>query len=824
MFRATRLVADLNTALRSLCRRPTHSALVVTLMVLGVGGTTAIYSLMHSILVEPLGFEAEDRLVHLDERAPEWNLESVSIDPADFLAWREGSRHFEAMALYRDREFNLTPGDGEPERLLGGQVSHDFLDVLGLAPVVGRSFRAEEDVPDGPAVVMLGHELWRSRFGGTSEVLGTTVRLDAVAHEIVGVLPPGLHLPEETQLLVPAAPDPDRPGSYSYDAIGRLRTGVSVQQAAADLDAALADLKEAYPYKQATSAVVQPLREYLVGDSRRAVETLMVATLLVLLVACANVASLMLAGGEARRREIGVRRALGAGRWDVVRQLLVESLSLALLGAGVGVGVAWAGLALVSRFGVETLPFWVELALQPTATALSVTACVGVMALFGLLAAVHSSGTPPRETLRSQDARGGGDPRRHRALSALVTGEMALAQLLLVGAALVLLSQLRMLDNDPGFRVEGVQSFHVALPESTYGDAADRMIFYQRLRERAASLPGNTTALIDLPPLQGHNGGFFGAEGGIERDEDTPRPVVLVRWASADYFSVVDIPLVAGRTFREPGLLELPELDDDGELVDPEAGYAPYEVVVNETFAHTFFGDRDPVGRRIRTDGHWMTIAGVSRDVRHYGLDQEVRPGVYLPLGAPVWSRVPSRLAVVAASDGAGAAALETFARSARLVVADIDPELPVFDVTSFSGELGRSTALRRLTSWLLGLFAATALALAAFGTFAVLSFVVGQRRHELGVRMALGASRVSLLRHVLGRGLSLAVLGSALGLGAALAFGGLLSTLLYGVEARDPTVMVGVSLLLLGVATLANAVPAFRASRLDPMKVLRSS
>ena len=798
------MIGSFRLAARRLLQQPSHSLLVVGMLALGIAGNTVIFSLVHALLIEPLAFDEPEQLVYLDVEAPKWGLERVSIAYSDFHAWRESNRTFDSMALSKGRAFNVVVGD-DAERLQGAYVTHDMTQVLRVQPRLGRMFSADEDRPGAAKVAVISHGLWHRLFAGSPNALGQSLDLDGERHEIVGVLPRGVAYPEDAELWVPIAGNAEEDfGSYRFEGIGRLNPDAGVEQARTDLDAALAPLKEKYPFKNDTSAVVVPLRDEYVQNSRSIAWGLQAAVLLVLLVACANVAGLLLARGSSRAREIGVRMALGAERKRVVGQLLAESFLLASAGAVVGVFLGYRGLAALGTWISDSLPFWVRFEPNAEAMILCVTVSMATVLVFGLVPAWQTTRIDLQSTLRSSVTRVGQSRGRRRLLDGLVAAEVALAQLLLVGAGLVALSQARLLAVDPGFHAERVLAFSLSLPNQSYPEDSDVVGFFDQLQEQLAAIPGVRSASIsDHPPLHGHDGNFFEIEG-QPRDPDAQRPVTLVRLATDEYPDTVGLPLLKGRFVRRGGLGE----------------DAPKEVVVNESFAGEFFGGRDPVGLRIRFDGGpeseepWLTVVGLARDVRHYGLAEDPRPGVYLPQGffarrhmVPVLHTEVEPLSILP---------------QVRDIVRRLDPQIAVFQVTTLEQELYESLTLQRLTARLFGLFALVALLLAAAGAYATLSYAVHQQRRDLGVRLALGARPDQVLRGVLARGLIPVALGAVLGLIAAGAAGRVLSSLLHGVDAHDPRVFAGVAAILGLVAVVANTLPALRASRVDPMHVLR--
>ncbi|MCG8459605.1 MAG: ABC transporter permease, partial [Holophagales bacterium] len=756
--------------------------------------------------------------VILDEQAPRWGLDRTGVCYTDFHYWREGNHSFESMALVKSRSFNLVVDGGEPdgggaagearaERIDGARVTHDLMDVLGIGPQRGRMFDAGEDRDGGAPVALIGHSLWQRLFAGSPDAIGRTLRLDGVAHEVVGILPEGLAYPENAELWLPIGGDAEADyGSYRFQGVARLSPGVGLEQAKEDLDALMVPLTERWPFKTGTSSVVVPLREEFLGDSRSVAWGLQAAVLLVLLVACANAGSLMLARGAGRSREIAVRMALGGDRRRIARQLLAEGLMLAAVGGALGVVLGHQGLRALGAYAAEQLPFWVSFEPNPWALAFCLAVSLGTVLVFGLVPAWQSTGVDVQGALRSSETRTGSSRESRRFLTLLVAAEMALAQALLVGAGLVALSQMRLLEVDPGFASENRLAFQISLPEADYAEIATADAFFDRLRQRLAALPGVRSATVsDHPPLFGHDGYFMEVEGneirGTDRDGEAQQPVALARQVTEGYVETLGIELLAGRFVH---------------AVSP-GGEPPRELVVNETFARSYWGHTDVVGKRARfrgEDSPWHEVVGLAKDTRHYGLDQPMRPGVYQP-----WGTLERRTAVAVLHTEVPPLGLMP---EVREVVRQLDASLPLYRITTLEQELRSSIVLRRLTSWLFGLFAAVALVLAAGGTYGVLSYIVQQHRRDLGVHLALGATPSRLWREVLARGLTPVILGSMAGMAGALAAAQVISSLLYGVDPREPGVYLAVAALLASIAFAATSLPALRAARLDPMAVLR--
>lgn len=792
---------DLRYALRTLTQQPLVSLLVVGMLGLGIAGNAVIFSLLDGMLLRPLPFDDSGRLVYLDETAPKWGLERVSITFPDFHAWREQNRTFASMAAIQTTNFNLATGD-RPERARGALVTFEMPEVLRLEPVLGRFFTAEEDRPGAPDLAVVGHDLWQRQFGGRKDVLGSVLRLDGVPYTVIGVLPPEGRFPNDVELWTALRADPNEPSSYYLKAAGRLDPDVTLTEALVDLETIQRRRIDAEEASEAVMPVLGPLRDQFVDDTKPYLWALMASVIFVLAIACANVACVMLARGTSRARELGIRAALGAGRFRLVRQMLTESLVLALAGGVFGSLLAvWGYRALVASQG-DRLQFWAMPQLDARVIAFGAAVCVGTALLFGLVPALRTSRDAVFGVLGSASRGPATHGGQRRSLQALIVVEMALALVLLVGASLLVRSFVALRHVDPGFRTDNVLTFYLSLPESQYEEEAV-LGFYSGLRDKLAALPGVTAAsAVSLPPFGGHSGYFFEAETPTRpEDPDGKTPVVLVRVAMPGYFDAMGVTLLGGRTFTE-------------EDVDTENGRV---LVVNESFAGHFWPGAQAIGQHVRfrgSDGPWMTVVGVNRDVLHYGLDRPMRPGAYVPL-----AQAPQRMMAMVLHAAVDAGSL---VEPARAAVAELDPQLPLFRVATMEEQLERSLKTRAMMGWLVALFAAVALVLAAGGIYGVVSYAVGRRTREIGIRMALGARAAEVRRLVLGQGARLAVSGVALGIVLALLLARGMTSVLYGVSATDPWTLAAVASALVAIAILANLVPAARASRIAPMSALR--
>ncbi|HUP24480.1 MAG TPA: ABC transporter permease [Thermoanaerobaculia bacterium] len=796
---------DFRHAFRGFSRQPGTTVLVVAMLALGVAATTAVFALFNGIFLRPLPFPDSGRLVYLNETAPKWNLEFVGINYPDFVVWRDQTTTFESMATLQGASFNLSAGE-RTERIQGAVVTHDLLAVLGVEPALGRAFTVEEDSPGGPAVAMLGYTLWQDWFAGDSSIVGSTIRLDSKPHVVVGVLPAGLRFPTAASLWLPLRGDPAQPyQSYGGDGIGRLRPSVTLDEARADLLRAQETVWADHDQERTVSPLLLPLRDRAVSDYRRLTLVLAAGVCVVLLIACANVASITLARTIARRGEIGLRLALGVTGRRLARQLFTESLLLSVAGGALGVLLGAGATRWVATHAGEQLPVWARFDFDARVAVFAIAVSALTTVLFGWAPVVQARRCDLRSSL---DARGraGGQGAGVGTLDALVVAEIALASLLLVGGGLVLRGLERLRNVDPGWVAEGVLSFRLSLPAAKYQGADATLAFYEQLLEQLQALPGvDSAGAVTCPPLGCHLGHFFEAEGAAPPPPEAPNPVVLRRVATPGYLETLRIPLVAGRTFD----------------VTDRAG-SRRVVVVNESFVRQFFEEgTDPVGRRVRyqergTDDQesWLEVIGVTQDIQHYGLDRPMIAATYEPLA----QAAVSSLAVMLRTAGSPTDLLEP----ARRIVRELDPELPLYEVGALSDALARSLALRRLHSWLVSLFAAIALVLAAGGTYGVISYGVTQRRREIGIRSALGASRGRVLGELVGHGLRPVVAGMLVGFVGAALLGRTLSASLFGIDAADPLTFVVVAALLLSAGLIAAAIPARRAVSLDPSVTLR--
>ena len=802
-------IADLRFAFRSFGRQPGATALIVLTLTLGVAANTAVFAIVDGLFLRPFPFPEPGRLVYLNERAPTWNLEFTGINYPDFHTWRERASTFESMALWAETSVNLADASGA-ERVQGLAVTYDFPKTLGIRPVLGRSFTKEEDGPTPSRVVVLGYGLWQTRFAGSRDVVGQPLRINSRPYTIIGVLPREADFPGRAQFWVPLNGDPNQRGeSYGYDGIGRLKPGVTVEQARSDLLRAHAPIWTARDSARVVSPRLDGLREQFGSNFRAMGKALGAGALLVLLIACANVAGAMLARSIFRRREIAIRLALGASAKRVGRQLITESLALAIVAGLAGTLIGRWLVRLLVTFGSDQLPPWVQLQFGVRTIVFAVLVIVATALVFGLAPALQARRADVTGSLvgGAGTRASVGIPQR-RMLDALVVIEIALALVLLAGSGLLVRAYGTLRNMDPGFRPDGVMTFQLALPQAKYPSAVAQRRFYATLTDRLTATPGVQSAgVVTCLPFGCHWGMFLRAEGAAPPARNSSNPVVLARYASAHYFEAMGIRLVHGRFFT-----------------DAEGGpTGPHPVVINEQLAKQLWPNvADPVGKRMIWNGDtvstdWMTVVGVVRDVRHYGLVKPMIGGLYRSAFEADTSQSLESLGIAVRSATGEAAVLA----AARAIVRELDPELPLIDVRSAQAAVNRSFADRRTIAFVFAAFGGIALALALGGIYAVLSYVVGRRRQEIGIRMALGAQRSQVIGLVVRQGLRLVAIGVVLGLPVSLLALREISSLLVGVSARDPLTYAAAIFLLAATAALSALVPARRAAGVDPKTAL---
>ncbi|MGH9835268.1 MAG: ABC transporter permease [Blastocatellia bacterium] len=801
---------DLRFGVRMLLKHKGFTLIAVLTLSLGIGANTAIFSIVNAVLLRPLPFAEPERLVWFGGWLGADKEQGVT--PADFLDYREQCRSFTQIAasVSDGIAMNLS-GDGEPERIKGGYVTANYLDVFGVKPTLGRTFVAEEglegvNMEGGDRVVVLSRSLWQRRFGADPAIINQTITLDKRNVTVIGVMPPQFQHPPGVEIWLPfrfpASPQSAfRSREFPFlRPVARLKPGVTRAQAQAEVETIARRLQSLYPKTNANKSLyLMPLQERLVGNIRLTLLTLLGAVGCVLLIACANVANLLLARAATRQKEIAVRSALGASRGRVVRQLLTESLALALLGACGGALLAKWGVRLLVALSSDYLPRADEVRINATVFAFTLAVALLTGLLFGLAPALQSSRLNLTEALKEGGRGAGSGTRRHRMLNLLVVGEVALAMVLLIGAGLLVNSFVRLQQVNPGFDEKNLLTARIDIP-NPYAQPEKKAQFFEQLQQSVAALPGvEAVGLITELPLAGQSADRpFRIEG---RPEPLPgqSPHADIRAVNHDYFRAMRIPLLKGRYFTEA------EVRDTAKVV-----------LISEELARLYFAGEDAVGQRLfrGTFGKapYEEIIGVVGDIRHRGLDSGLRQTIYSPyLGLGF-----TNLVIRTANDPVSLAA------ALRREVAAIDPNQPVANIKTMERWVSESVAQPRFRTLLLGLFSAMALLLSMVGVYGVMSYAVSQRTHELGIRMALGARAGDVLRLVIRQGMKLALAGVAIGLGAAFALTRLIKDLLFGVRATDPMTFAAIALLLAGVALLACYLPARRATKVDPMIALR--
>jgi len=814
---------DLRYGARMLWKSPVVTLVAVAALALGIGANTAIFSVVNTVLLRPLPFAEADRLVMVWDTHPfalKLGYDYIPSSNGTFADFRQQSESFEQMAALDTWTVNLT-GRNEPERIEGTQVSSSLFPLLRARPLLGRAFTPEEEKPGAARVVVMSHGLWQRRFGGDANILGQTVTLDGEKYEVVGVMPPDFTFPQNSGLpaFFPFAQKTDlwtpwvlteeqrqNRGSHHIAVIGRLKPGRTLQQAQAELGTIASRLEQQYPDDLKDFGVsVMPLHEQVIGKSRVAILVLLCVVAFVLLIACANVANLLLARAAARQKEVAIRTALGASRGRVIRQLLTESVLLSFIGGALGVLLAMWGVDLLIALSPGDIPRTGEIGID--ARVLGFTFGVSLLTglVFGLAPALQASKQDLHEALKEGGRGGTTGPRRARVRSILIVFEVALALVLLVGAGLLVRSFFKLRNVSPGFDPENVLTLNVPLPGTRYKDGAQASAFYQRLIERLKALPGVEAvgAVSQLPLTGAEEIDGFDIEGRPGPASGADVQTADFRVVSTDYFRAMKIPLVSGRYFTEQ-----------------DTAGAPGVIIIDETLARRFFPNEDPLGKRINEGGSpnrlgFLTIVGVVAGIKHSSLDAEPKPAMYVSYLQSHW--LDMTLTVRAGGGGA-----ENLAAAVRREVWALDKDQPVAGVQTLESLFAKAVAPQRFQMMLVGLFAAVALLLSVVGIYGVMAYAVTQRTHEIGIRMALGAQRGDVFKLLMSQGMAQALIGVAIGLAGAFALTRLMSSLLFGVSATDPLTFAGVSLLLSSVALLACYVPARRATKVDPMVALR--
>jgi putative ABC transport system permease protein len=803
---------DFRYGARTLAKNPVFTAVALLTLALGIGANSAIFSVVNTVLLRPLPYKDPGRLVMLWEDNTKQGFPRNSLSPANFIDYREQNHVFEGMAALTNRSFNLT-GAGEPERIDGLRVSANLLPILGAQAQLGRVFSPEEDQFGAGHVVILSNRLWQRRFGSDPAIVGKSITLNGEGHTVVGVMSPDFQfhgaIPgADDELWVPISFGPRESasrGRHYLNVIARLKPGVTFEQAQAEMSNIARQLQQQYPDPNAgIGSVVVPLHEQLVGDIRPALLVILGAVGFVLLIACANVANLLLARAAARQKEIATRVALGASQVRLVRQFLTESLLLSLTGGLVGLMLSLWGVSVLKSFIPENISQVKAITIDVKVLGFTLLVSLLTGIVFGLAPALQASKVNLNETLKEggRDSAAGSRGNRVRAL--LVVAEVAVSLVLLIGAGLLINSFLRLRQVDPGFRAENLLTMRVALPQSKYPDHARRAAFYTEMLRKVEAIPGVRSAAVTSPLPLIYNGDSMGVTLEGRAVPLGQEPDVVTRVVSPQYFRSMGIRLLRGR-----------------ELGDQDRADTSPVVVISETMARRYWPGEDPLGKRLApgsADSHddWITIVGVVNDVRQFELDAEPKPQMYLSYEQSESFMLRD---LVVKTD----VEPNSLAGVVRSTIWGIDKDQPVSNVATMEEVLSQSVERQRFSMLLLSVFAALALILAAVGIYGVMSYSVAQRTHEIGIRMALGAQTRDVLRLVVGQGLKLVLAGVAVGLLAAFALTRVMTSLLFNVSATDPVTYAAISLTLVGVALVACLVPSWRATKVDPLIALRS-
>jgi putative ABC transport system permease protein len=806
------LLQDIRFAARLLVRRPGFTAVAVLSLALGIGANAAIFSVVYAVLLRPLPYFQPDRLVRLYETAPQ--LDHTNVAPPTLRDWREQGNVFAGLASYVPIHPNLQ-GVTSTERIRATLASANLFSVLGAKPLLGRAFVAGEDQPGAPRVAVLGEDFWRSRFNSDASVLGKTITLDGDAYTVVGVMSARFRFPanEVNDVWAPQQINPQlvkQRSSHWLRVVARLRPGVQLATARSEMRQIADRLARQYPDQQRDRGVLAvPLRQDITGDIRPALLVLLGAAGLVLLIACANVANLLLARATDRRKEVAIRVALGARRSRLIRQLLTESILLALAGAVVGLALSYWGTATLLRLAGSSIPLISDVGFDPAVFTFLAVVAVLTGIVCGLVPALRATRVDLTSDLKEGVSNGSDGISRERLRSLLIVSETALALVLLVSAGLLMRAFLNLRDTNSGMVTENVLTMHIAASEQKY-DTSESILFYQPVLQRIRAIPGVRAAGLTsaLPLQESYNYGYLRIEGRTQTPGE--EPVAQQRIVSPGYFRALGIPVLRGRAFTER---------DAGAAYNsgfhPAAGTAPAVVLINHALAKQYFPNQNPIGQRIKLgDSLFAPIVGITGDVRESQLEVPSAPTLYLS-----FMQFPQHEMTLVVSTTVPPTSVVPAIRAA---IRSTDPAQPVYGVETMDHVVAESVSSNRFDFWLLGTFAAIALVLAAAGIYGVMSYVVTQRTREIGIRMALGAQATAVHRLLVREGMALVVGGLVLGALAALGVTRLLSSLLYGVSSTDPITFICVVGLLSIIAFVASYVPARRAAAVDPTISLR--
>ena len=800
------LLADLRYAARTLLKRPLFATVAVLTLALGIGANAAIFSVVNAVLLAKLPFEKPDELMMIWGNNAAANLYQQPASVPDYDDLKE-NQVFEQIAATRSQAFNLTGGD-EPERINGARVAVNLFSLLRAKPLMGRDFFEPDGVAGAEPVVLVSHALWQQRYGADINLIGRPLNVDGKSYTVIGVLPPGVYYPTpDVSLYIPLITQPNElaRGARFLRVIGRLKQGVSLSEARAEMNTIAGRAADQYPVTNSGYGIdLVPLHEQIVGRVRPALLVLLGAVGCVLLIACANVANLLLARAASRRTEFAIRAALGASRARLVRQLLTESVLLSLAGGAMGLLLAVWGVPTLMGISANSIPRGEEVGINLRVLGFTAVVSLATGIVFGIVPALRSSSKHTTDALR-EGRRGTTRSVLHqRLLSGLVISEVAIALVLLITAGLMISSFVSISRVSPGFNPKGVLALGIGL-SSKYPDIPKQASFYESLVAKVSTIPGVESAASSIRiPLIGFNASTsFTIQG--RPVQPGSEPTTDYRAVTGGYFKTMGIPLLKGRDFTERDNKDAPET-----------------VVINQMMAERFFSGEDPIGKRIQIfpdPARWREIVGVVGDVRLLGLDTEINPTIYVPMPQNPYPNALRNVFLVARTSGEPKSLIAGIRRELR----SLDGDVPISQVQTMEEIVSGSLSQRRLSMSLLVVFSGLAAVLAAVGIYGVMAYIVAQRTHEIGIRMAMGAQQGEVLRMILGDGAKLTLIGVGIGVGAAFALTRVLSSLLYGVSAADPVTFAGISLLLACVAMSASYLPARKAAKVDPMEALRN-
>jgi len=807
---------DVVYAVRNLRKSPGYAAVTVLTLALGIGANTAVFSVVNGVVLKPLSYPQPNRLVYITSQFPGLGFDQFWVSAPEFIEFRDRNQSFQEVGGYRSSAVNLGTTD-QPRRVNSALVTSELMPALGVSPLRGRIFTKEDTLPGVEDVAAISTELWRASFGGDESVIGRVIQIDGVPTRIVGIMPPGYDVHDQkVQVWLPLTIDPANPGNrggHFLYLVGRLKDGVTMPQARADAETMLEQWGKLNPGTHVPNPTdhrirLDMLQEDLVGGLRTPLLVLQGAVGFVLLIACANLANLLLARAESRQKEFAIRTALGAGRGRLLRQFLTEGVLLALAGGALGAGLGFAGLRAMLAANPNSLPRATEVVLDPAVLLFTAVVSVVTGALFGMAPLLHLSDQVVNISLKEAGQRTTAGSARARVRSSLVMAEVALAVVLVVGAGLLLRSFWNLLNVDAGFSRSRLVTFGLVLPGATYREPSSVVSFFGRLNAELARLPGvqASAAMTGLPPLRLVNANDTDFEGYTAPKEGPFENVDYYQTVTSGYLATMGVPMVEGRDFAPSDVTGAPV------------------VMVNETLAKTFYPKQSPIGRRLRPGFSdrtpWFTIVGVVRDVKQGGVDKKTGTELYFlaDQGPGSLRFAPRNMNVVIRSS----LPFESLSRDIQRIVHSMDPALPIVKLRTMEDVFAETVSRPRFLAQLLGLFAGLALALAAIGTYGILSYTVSERRREIGIHMALGATRSNVLSMVLGQGLRLTIVGLVAGVIASFWLTRFLQTQLFNVSPSDPLTLTAVIGCIACVAVAACYIPASRATRVDPMIVLR--